>query len=223
MKCLKCLTEIEKKVSWRSLVHHKDLSYCVECKPKLEKLTGCLCPTCGKEMTEATLCKDCIERKTSAILYNRSLYRYNEESKALIALCKYQYHYHALTPFASEINQCFSASFRGVKKLTLIPIPLSEEGMSERLFNQTELIASMIKRPRQSILKRYHADKQALKTRKERLASNNPFYIDEDINQLKGAVVLIDDVYTTGTTIHHAANVLEKHGVTDIYSFTLAR
>jgi len=35
--------------------------------------------------------------------------------------------------------------------------------------------------------------------------------------------VLIDDIYTTGSTLRHAAKILKDNGAAKVYSFTLAR
>ena len=223
MKCLICFTDCDQVVSWRSLGNRQRLGYCADCEPKLKKLTGLVCPDCGRDMLTGEVCHDCRERKGKSLSYNRSLYHYDEACKELLALCKYRYHYHALTPLKREINHGFLQHYGKLKRVTLVPVPVSTERMEERLFNQSALIASMINRPVLALLDKHHTEKQALKTRKERLEIANPFYLTEGNPLPKGPIVLIDDVYTTGTTIHHAANVLKTAGISEIYSFTLAR
>lgn len=223
MKCLNCLTEMDTQVSWQSIGQKNGLAYCADCQPKLKRIVGIICPDCGRCMPTRERCGDCQERVTKSLSYNRSLYHYNDACKQLLALCKYRYHYHALIPMKQEIHQGFLQQYLQLKKVTLVPIPLSTERMEERLFNQSTLIASMINRPMLPLLHKHHTDKQALKSRKERLDTVNPFYLTEGYVLPKGPIILIDDVYTTGTTIHHAANVLKKAGMDEIYSFTLAR
>ncbi|MGM0524501.1 MAG: ComF family protein [Bacillota bacterium] len=223
MICINCLTDMNQAVSWHSLGKRQHLGYCADCEPKLKIITGPVCPDCGRSMLTGEVCHDCRERKHKSLTYNRSLYHYDEACKDLLTLCKYRYHYHALTPLKRDINQGFLQHYGKIKQVTLVPVPVSIERMEERLFNQSELIASMINRPVLSLLNKHHTDKQALKTRKERLDLANPFYLTEDQSLPKGPIVLIDDVYTTGTTIHHAANVLKTAGMSEIYSFTLAR
>ncbi|GEM01724.1 competence protein ComFC [Halolactibacillus halophilus] len=223
MKCLICLTDMNQAISWQSLGKRQRYGYCADCEPKLKLITGPVCPDCGRHVSTGAMCHDCKERRGKSLSYNRSLYHYDGASKALLTLCKYRYHYHALTPLKREINQGFLQHYGKLKQATLVPVPVSTKRMEERLFNQAALIASLINRPALSLLDKHHTGKQALKTRQERLDLANPFYLTEGKSLPKGPIVLIDDVYTTGTTIHHAANVLKTAGISEIYSFTLAR
>jgi competence protein ComFC len=218
-----CLTAIDQSVSWESIGKRQKLAYCANCRPQLNMIRGAVCRHCGRLRINDTVCHDCQVREASGLSYNRSVYHYDEACKQLLALCKYRYHYHALTPFKREINQRFLHHYGKLKKVTLVPVPVSTERIDERLFNQSALLASMIERRTRPLLKKHHTEKQALKTKDDRLRLMNPFYLAEDQVLPKGVIVLIDDVYTTGTTIHHAANVLKSAGFNEIYSFTLAR
>lgn len=223
MRCLLCFMTIEEDVRWHTLFQSKTYQYCDACRPHLKKITGPICESCGRPQTTNKLCPDCVKRPHALRVYNRALYYYDAPMQKLLATCKYRHHYHALAPLKQTVNQSFLTYYKSVKHITLIPIPVSNERMEERLFNQAAVIAHMINRPVFHGLKRVHQEKQAKKNRKERLNTANPFYLAPHITLPKGPVVLIDDVYTTGTTIHHAANVLHKAGIGAIYSFTLAR
>ena len=106
------------------------------------------------------------------------------------------------------------------KELVVVPVPLSEERLSERGFNQAKVLADFFPFPTRGALKRVHGEKQAKKTRKERIFTNNPFIL---IRPIEKPVLLVDDIYTTGTTIRHAAALLKEHGTPEVYSFTLIR
>ena len=64
--------------------------------------------------------------------------------------------------------------------------------------------------------------KQSEKTRQERLQLKQPFKVKENVGVPK-KVLLVDDVYTTGATIHLAAKVLKETGVEEVESLTLFR
>ncbi|WP_241211388.1 ComF family protein [Amphibacillus jilinensis] len=107
------------------------------------------------------------------------------------------------------------------KKTVLVPIPLSSERLRSRGFNQAEAVAKCLPYPSVQLLKRTEGEKQAKKNRKQRLRMNNPFELFNQVDT--ELIMLIDDIYTTGATIHHAALILQKNGYRNISSFTLVR
>ncbi|WP_306981540.1 ComF family protein [Alkalicoccobacillus murimartini] len=75
-------------------------------------------------------------------------------------------------------------------------------------------------------LGRYDREKQSLKSRNDRIAlvEDSPFYVEKIAEKdLLNKVVLIDDIYTTGTTVRQAAKTLKELGVKTVASLTLAR
>uniref|UniRef100_UPI0013D4F33D ComF family protein n=1 Tax=Peribacillus alkalitolerans TaxID=1550385 RepID=UPI0013D4F33D len=103
--------------------------------------------------------------------------------------------------------------------------PLSEERHYERGFNQAELLAIGLKKHTSNLLKRKnHEEKQSKKSRNDRLQKKeNPFEFVDEINAMGKKFVLVDDVYTTGSTIRYAAMVLLEAGAREVSSITLAR
>ena len=99
MKCLICFTDCDQVVSWRSLGNRQQLGYCADCEPKLKKLTGLVCPDCGRSMLAGEVCHDCRERKGKSLSYNRSLYHYDEACKALLASVSYTHLTLPTTPY----------------------------------------------------------------------------------------------------------------------------
>ncbi|MCV9884684.1 ComF family protein [Metabacillus halosaccharovorans] len=125
--------------------------------------------------------------------------------------------------FEKEFKTSYKANFKTIKLDATIPIPLSPERLYERGFNQAKLLADFLPLPQLDILERTHHEKQSKKSRQERLTSSNVFSIsDRSIIEGKN-ILLIDDIYTTGTTLRHAAKRLKDFGATSIYSLTLIR
>ncbi len=56
----------------------------------------------------------------------------------------------------------------------------------------------------------------------QRLESPNPFRLKKGL-KVPTKVILIDDIYTTGTTLYHASQILKEAGVHEIRSFSLCR
>lgn len=60
------------------------------------------------------------------------------------------------------------------------------------------------------------------KNRSERLGTELPFFIKRGVTIPK-KILLIDDIYTTGTTINRVKKLLEEAGAEDVKTFSLVR
>lgn len=115
------------------------------------------------------------------------------------------------------------AAMAGVE--AVVPVPLSRRRRAERGFDQAveiaEWIAAGIHRPVLHLFERKHVDgHQAERTIDERITAmhDNPFSVKAskiaDRQKVKPThVLLVDDVWTTGATMHAAAEVLVTQGI----------
>ncbi|WP_353737005.1 phosphoribosyltransferase family protein [Bacillus sp. CMF12] len=104
----------------------------------------------------------------------------------------------------------------------LVPIPLSSERLYERGFNQSSALIHEAGFTVTELLSRIHSEKQSKKSRQERIHLHQVFQpLNVDIEDK--IILLIDDIYTTGSTLYHAAKVLKAGGAESISSITLAR
>ncbi|GAE95068.1 competence protein F homolog [Gracilibacillus boraciitolerans JCM 21714] len=230
MNCLYCQEVIEQHVTWSTLFQANRTRLCEPCADQIEKISSAICQRCGRAMKENSICQDCEQWDKTAdfqhvLTYNRSLYCYNEFMQEVITKWKYRGDYQLREIFQHDIDISLPTFFP-IKDITIVPIPLTEERLYERAFNQSEAIAEMIakkwNRPIETILKRkaQFSEKQSKKSRKERLNTTNPFLLTKSLEK---EVLLVDDIYTTGMTIHHAAKQLKAAGCPKVYSFTLIR
>src|SRR5690625_4020622 len=225
--CIWCDEEIIIDMSWQTLLNLRNRTYlCEECGGKLERITGDRCQRCSRQSAN-NICYDCIRWQQlfdmdDPLVWNYSLYSYNEFMKEVIVRWKYRGDYYISEMFRECFVQQFKETFLNNhnKKMIIVPIPLSEERLFERGFNQAYVLAEFINGTLQDVLTRIHSEKQAKRSRVERLISKNPFHLKKPINK---PVVLVDDIYTTGRTIRHAATLLKESGCPEIYAYTLIR
>lgn len=190
------------------------------------------CYCCGlpfpHETTDKTLCSGCIHDHPP-YRYCRSAIVYNAESKALILRLKYGDRLE-IAPLLSKWLYVAGADILEQADL-LIPVPLHFFRRLNRKYNQSAVLArhlsAITSLPVQDgLLKRSrHTPSQAgnKKTRRKNVAhafEMNPKYID----YIKGKnIVLIDDVYTTGSTVGECAKTLLHHGAKSVDVLTVAR
>jgi len=118
--------------------------------------------------------------------------------------------------------------------LAVVPVPLYKRKEAQRGFNQAELIAraalKQLSRPKRFelctgvLLRRRETGSQIGLTRHERRVNlRGAFAVSEPTRILNRDIILIDDVYTTGTTASECARVLLRAGAARVWVTTVAR
>jgi competence protein ComFC len=111
----------------------------------------------------------------------------------------------------------------------LVPVPLHPARMRERGFNQSEALAEILsKRTRLPIVRcmerRRYTNTQTRFDRVERMQNlRNAFAMRKNSDVRGKHLVLLDDVLTTGSTLHECALVLRAAGAESVRAITVAR
>lgn len=117
------------------------------------------------------------------------------------------------------------------KKAILVPIPLYHARERKRGYNHAHILAQELSRklnlPIIKVLKRIRNTKTQVDLGKEERKKNlkDAFEIDSKlVSQIKGKqIFLVDDIFTTGSTLLETAKVLKKNGAESVWGLTLAR
>ena len=228
-RCLICHEHIDTPVSWTTIFSkEKEQVVCQNCEQKFARITGEICRICCRPLSahfrNEDLCLDCarweIDPEWSGMLKrNISLFGYNDFLKEVIARYKFRGDYVLAKVFREEIHRKLAQ----LRFDQLIPIPLSAERLYERGFNQAEALIKEAGYQAMPLLTRKHAEKQSKKSRHERIHLPQVFQIAGDLDLRGKTVVLVDDIYTTGSTLRHAAKLLKQAGAASIQSLTIAR
>jgi competence protein ComFC len=230
--CLLCDEEIESEVTWRSLLAKEQPSrVCGSCHGKFVNISGETCRICGRpfalleaEYRSGSVCLDCKrweddERWTGSLDKNIALYTYTNFTKEVISRFKFRGDYVLAEVFAAD----FLKALHDFQYDYIVPIPLSEERLYERGFNQAEAVIRAAGLEPSRVLTRVHTEKQSKKSRNERIHLEQVFNEDSELDLRGKTILIVDDIYTTGSTLRHAAKLLKENGAVKVYSLTLAR
>ena len=220
MKCLLCNDWIESVPKLRDLItfNQREEYSCVSCKNQFKKLSKERCRNCNKELHRDT-CIDCkLWMKKGYIPKHLAIYRYEENMKEYFSRYKFMGDYCLRKIFQQEIKANLKSFLK--KGYILVPVPLSEERLEERGFNQVKGLLEGI--PYKNIFEKREIEKQSSRTREERLSQDNSFSLKKGI-ELPSKIIIIDDIYTTGSTLYQMVKLLDGLDVKEILTFSLAR
>lgn len=200
---------------------------CAGCKKQLKLLTPPWCMKCGKKLQEeGEFCRDC-RRISHNFVRGRALYEYESVAPSIYRL-KYDKRQEYADFFGEEIAYFLVDFIRQVNPDALIPVPLHRKRRMKRGYNQAELLANALGRqmniPVYDKLLLRVKNTAPLKKQNPRERQNNlkkAFIIGQNDVKLD-TIILIDDIYTTGSTVDEATTVLMQHGVKRVYVITLA-
>ncbi|MES2707242.1 MAG: ComF family protein [Verrucomicrobiota bacterium] len=216
--------------------------FCADCAKDLEPVRPPFCATCGEpfsgKLTEPFDCPNCaghpfdfdfaISAWQSTGPMRKAIHRFKYQRCLHLRLALARRLHDALAdPRLAEIQEPAAAENWGI-----VPVPLHSRRLRERGFNQSAELARLLARftglPCHDALRRTrYTTAQARLDRKERLANlSGAFTVSRKaLTRLDGKnVLLIDDVFTTGSTTHECASVLKKSaGAARVIVLTVAR
>ncbi|WP_088041565.1 ComF family protein [Bacillus sp. EAC] len=225
MICINCGSHFVETFSLHHLFFQLEEKTCSQCLTGYKKISGTICEICGGHAHDQKLCKYCeesLELNTSQPLkLNRSIYHYTDVMKEWLNRYKFYGDVTLATMFITDLREYYENNFKHIK--IIVPIPLSEERLVERGFNQVEVLGEQAGFPLTKCLKRIHTEKQSKLNRNERLKREQIFSYCGEKKIQNMPILILDDVYTTGKTVRDAAIILLQNGASEVFSLTLIR
>lgn len=203
---------------------------CPECKEKLKELEirGFLCMKCGKPVRykEQEYCFDC-RRKNHSYDRGYSVWLHKNPARGSIYRFKYGNQRRFGYFFGQEMGRIFRKYLKEKNIDVIIPIPLHRRRRKKRGYNQAEILAEELGKcvgipvEKKWLCRRVYTNPQKELGRKERGENlKQVFGVSDDFCRVR-TVLLVDDIYTTGSTVDSAAEILKNHGVSQVYFLTI--
>jgi competence protein ComFC len=182
-----------------------------------EKNNDYLCSDCKKRIEKLTDPKKYFVSQFGDMIYYYG--KYLGPISVLVKSLKYSRKIPASIIIAKYLSPIIEERFT-FKPSLIIPVPLSLSKLLKRKYNQCELIGeeisilSGIKQNRNILQRRFDIfEKDQIKlTREDRIKNlDNSFFINNsNVNLLPSTIILLDDVSTTGKTIHACIETLKS-------------
>ena len=207
--------------------------FCPACEEKIRYIHTPLCPACGVPYDNSEgsdhICGDCLTApKPFAVARSVAVF----DGILLEAIHAFKYRNKTgMGVGLGRMMTCDSYPGMDMQGYTIImPVPLHIRRLRERGFNQSLLLAKVLSAryaiPLDFVTLRRERDTppQTTMGRKERQANIKGAFAVADKERVREQhVLLIDDVYTTGSTLAECARVLLNSGAAQVGVLTLAR
>ncbi len=174
------------------------------------------CGVCGK--IGLPICKECEEKikqyEINLVQKDKFfIYKYQDIIRNLLLNYKFN--------DASYLANSFAYLIKNNKKIysilksydIIIPVPLHKKRMNERGYNQTELISKKLEIPIETkcLIKTKNIKPQSTKTAKQRQIDIKNVFAIQNVDKIKNKkILLLDDIYTTGSTANECIKTLSK-------------
>lgn len=204
--------------------------FCYECSKSYRRNDKNTCQLCGKPVPENSdkTCGDC---KATKIYYakNVSRYLYKGCIKSSIQNMKFKRRMWIAYEFGKALCDTIKKEYGDITFDMVLYVPMTPLAEMERGFNQSREMAQVISKEfnipinEKILYKKAGIKTQSGLNRKDRPENiKNAFIVRNSDLLVDKTILLIDDVFTTGSTMNECAKTLKKNGALAVYSVTVA-
>lgn len=200
------------------------------CSRKIKRITGATCLKCGKKLLPSEkdneYCRDC-RKIRHFFVKGFSLFEYRSVAGSIYRF-KYLGRQEYADFYAKEAAGKYGRKLKNMGVDAIIPVPMYGPKEKQRGYNQAQVLAERISLETsipvyKNVIKRCKntLPMKKLDARGRRSNLKKAFIITR--NDVKfNCILIIDDIYTTGSTIDEIAHEFLMAGVKEIYFLTLA-
>lgn len=201
---------------------------CQTCIDKIDLVGRLFCRKCSLPC-ESYHCRECREREYE-FEYACSAGIFDGVLREAIHRLKYKSQILLADPLGEIMVRCYADTMLAGKFDLVVPIPIHSSRTAERGFNQAvelaeRLCARLSLRFEPDVLAKPRPTRHQVDLPyEERLVNMRGAFRVRDGGKVAGKrVLLVDDVFTTGSTLNEAASTLKAAGAREVYGYTLAR
>ncbi len=209
-----------------------ELMLCQACLAELTFIRSPLCPCCGKELAlsgnEDHFCAACL-KKTPDFDRARSFVHYKPPARTLLHRLKFNGDTGAAATLVKAIVPGDKMKSKREYDL-IIPVPLHPSRLKSRGLNQSLILARLLFPeelekivPTALVRLKNTLAQTGLDGAARRKNLKGAFATDPSVEARNKKIVLVDDVYTTGTTVTECARTLKRAGAAVVDIVTIAR
>ena len=196
------------------------------------KLGDFLCNKCKIKLQKQLVCETIDFSLDSEKYFDKYtyLYKYDGIIRKLILQYKFNDKSYLYKMFLENIKNN-EKMYLFLKKYDIImPVPISNKRMKERGYNQSSLLAKemakllSIEYKENCLIKTKNIVPQSTLKKEDRQLNVQDVYSIKNIEYIKNKnVLLVDDIFTTGSTVNECSKILKNNGTLEIGIFTLAK
>ena len=196
------------------------LAFCAGCDGRLEWIAAPACPRCGASASPGASCGECAGREFR-FAGATALGKYEGRLRDFVLALKFRGSRYLADEFGRRLASAVVRRFDLV-----VPVPMSRWKLLFRGYNAAALVAERTARhaklPFSSrVLRKIRRTKpQAELEREERLTNPQGAYRASGV---RGVVLLVDDVLTTGATANACTEALRAGGAAEVHVAVVAR
>lgn len=203
---------------------------CADCANRIDCAGVACCPVCHRDTPYGLPCPACRAQSSLARMIAVTTYHERWLIGRMIHAFKYNYASACVGVFDKYIQTFLSRHADWLPAIAgIVPVPLHPRRFAERGFNQAEVFSNSVSAClgvpiMPALMRQRYTTQQAGLTRRERIKSMTDAFCVLDPALVKGkSWLLVDDVFTTGSTMQECARTLLAAGARDVSGFTLAR
>ena len=210
-------------------ITHRLPNICAQCTDKIPMLPVKTCVRCGKPTDvgyDKPFCLYCT-KKVTGLDGVVSLYLYNDDVRSSILRFKFGNKPYYAATYANLLYERLKEYKLHNSFDAIVPVPITKLRLLMRGYNQSMRTAKHLSRitgkPVLNILKKIRntPPQSTLKYSERKNNLKDAITVKSNIKPVK-RVLLIDDVYTTGTTAKTCATLLHKAGIPHVLVCTVA-
>lgn len=202
---------------------------CSRCLNKIRLYGYNLCPICELENRNGSVCGYC--KDSSNLDGLMIIFENNELSRKMIHFVKYNFIDDIFTYLKPKLSDYLNNNPSWRDFFVLVPVPLHRRRFLERGFNQSQIICDIIGETKgnkinNKLLKKIKYNKHQVGLSADRRRSNivDSFKINLSVAiDHSNHIIIVDDVYTTGSTMEECAKQLKIYGYKSVWGLVLIK